>query len=545
MSFIYFILFLGGLIFFHELGHYLVARLVGVTVIRFSIGFGPKLVGFTYGGTEYQLSLLPLGGYVKFLGDDPEDLPVPGDARRGFLTTDLWRKSLIAVAGPIFNLVLPLLIFFPMFMGESKLAPAIFGTVSKDGPAWSAGLRSGDVVVGINDEKIDYWWQLLDIVSDSPGEQLTFNVRRNDEVLTKTVVPVSVPIPQYRDMGFELMAGRIEVAAERSLPVVTVEKGGLADQAGLRPFDAIVEINSRPVDGWDDVRKALESIGTGTVTLKVAATEDGSRTPGEYRTVQIGPLAEGQTVGVNDATFVFTAITAGSPADRAGVKNGDVALDMDGASYSDWAFWSQDMARDPDTKRNLRLGRGDETVTVTFDLKNPDWQAGAAVPKYVAFGAWTRQAAVSPEPIPNNDRLWYSLTRTAERTGDIILATVAGLASLAMGHVSVKEMGGPILIYDIAASAGQQGWASFFGALAWLSVSLGILNLLPIPVLDGGHLVFFGIEAITRKPVSNKGRQIATYIGFGLLMLLMVTVFANDIDRKWGALSDIGSGAGK
>ena len=139
-------------------------------------------------------------------------------------------------------------------------------------------------------------------------------------------------------------------------------------------------------------------------------------------------------------------------------------------------------------------------------------------------------------------------------TGEIVLNSIndffvkndgarawAALAGLVTGHVSMKEMGGPIMIYHIASTAGQRGWADFFDALAWLSMSLGVLNLLPVPVLDGGHLVLFGIEAVRRKPVGLRGRQIATYFGLALLLMLMAIVFVNDIDRMWGPLSNMGS----
>ena len=164
---------------------------------------------------------------------------------------------------------------------------------------------------------------------------------------------------------------------------------------------------------------------------------------------------------------------------------------------------------------------------------------GAAVPKYLKFGAKVSRVVVTPDDIPNKSRLRYAAIQTVDETFSIVAKTLASLKALVTGRVSVKEMGGPIMIYDIASNAGSMGWAPFFQALAWLSVSLGILNLLPIPVLDGGHIVVFAIETIMRKPMGLKGRVILQYIGLALLLALMVVVFANDIARKWGSLSQL------
>ena len=142
---------------------------------------------------------------------------------------------------------------------------------------------------------------------------------------------------------------------------------------------------------------------------------------------------------------------------------------------------------------------------------------------------------MEPEAIPNNDRLRYAWHRSFDRTREIMVVTAAGIAGLLTGKVSVREMGGPIMIYDIASSS--RGVEDFLGRLAWLSMSLGLLNLLPIPVLDGGHLLIFGIEVVRRRPVGLRGRQIASWFGLAFLLALMVVVFANDIERKWGVLS--------
>lgn len=536
---LYFLLFLGGLIFFHELGHYVVARLVGVTVLRFSIGFGPKILGFKRGVTEYWISAIPLGGYVKFLGSDPDDVIEPGHEKRGFLTTDTWRKVLIVVAGPVFNLVLPFLIFFPMFLGQSALPPAILGSTSMEGAAWQAGLRPGDRVVGIDNRPVAYWWEMLDRVSGSPGVPLEFQVERDGRPMSFTVTPRPVELAGLREIGLNRTVGRIEVTLERALPIVLPVSGSPSEAAGILPLDAVVSIDGKDAVSFEDVARAALAARERAVTFVVAAVDPESARPGPQRSVVLGPLGSDIDAGLGDGQAVVQHVEPDSPATRAGIQPGDRVVALDGRPVTDWAFFLEALGRDPTLTRTVQVVRDGETRDLELSLANPQWVPGAAVPKYQRLGARATRAVVAPDPIPNQARIRYAAIQTWDESIGIMVKTVASIGALVTGRVSVKEMGGPIMIYDIASSAGSRGWIPFFEALAWLSVSLGVLNLLPIPVLDGGHLVVFGIEAVRRKPLGPRGRAVLNYIGLALLLALMVVVFSNDIARKWGSLSQL------
>lgn len=541
MQILYFVVFLGALIFFHELGHYLAARLVGVRVIRFSIGFGPRLVGFRRGDTDYCISAFPLGGYVKFYGDDPDDLPNPEEALKGFLSTTLPRKVFIVVAGPFFNLLLPFVVFFTMHALQNTLVPSVLGDMERSGPAYQAGLRPGDRVLAIDGKPIKYWWELLARVSASPGRPLVFDVERAGQTLRFTVIPKPVEIASFREIGLVETVGRIEVVPDTSRPVVAVRPGSAAWRAGIRDYDAILAADGKDVFYFEEVLAALKEAEKRPVSLTVAQTPvDEAQELGERRDVTIGPLAPGEPLGLEDASMVVADVTAASPAGRAGLKPGDRVLALNGQSVSDWAFLLFALARDPGGSHVLTVQRGSQTLDISVNLQNPRWVPGAAVPKFESLGASVRQAVLPPEEIPNDSRIRYGLYQGFAKTKEAFVVTVAGLIGIISGRVSPRELGGPLMIYDVAAKAGARGLEAFFGAFAWLSMGLGILNLVPIPVLDGGHLVLFGIEAVRRKPLNKRTRERITMAGVVVLLALMAFVFANDIERKWGGLSGQG-----
>src|SRR5687768_11540003 len=188
MDVVYFILLVGVLIFVHELGHFAWAKFFGVKVLKFSLGFGPKLVGFRRGDTEYVLAALPLGGYVKMLGENPADVVEPADEKRAFHTQPFWKRVVIVFAGPMMNLLFPIALYFVVALGDTTQAPAIIGIVFPDRPAWGK-LRPGDRVLAIDGEEIETFYELNRIVEDSAGEPLRFTVQRGEQRLEETITP--------------------------------------------------------------------------------------------------------------------------------------------------------------------------------------------------------------------------------------------------------------------------------------------------------------------------------------------------------------------
>jgi regulator of sigma E protease len=357
------ILVLSVLVLIHELGHFLVARRLGVGVTKFSIGFGPRLWGVTRGGTEYVFAAFPLGGFVKMVGEHDEDAPAtpgeppppPPDPALSFEKKPVWARMAIVVAGPVANVLFALAVFWVVFMAGVPTLLTEIGTVQPDYPAAAAGLRPGDVVTAIDGRALDTWDELTSIVHASAGVERAFRVRRGAETLELRITP-------------------------RPSPSTTV-------------------------------------------------------------------FGEATTVGLVGVT----------PAERF------------------------------TTRRSGPL----------------------------------KAAALS-----------------AGRTGEIINLTLVGIVKIFQRIVPAKTIGGPIMIVQMAGQQAQLGVLNLVFFAAFLSVSLGIFNLFPIPVLDGGQIWFLAIEAVRGRPLGKRVREITQQIGLGLLLLLMLFAFYNDITRwitgKWG-----------
>jgi len=360
----YFLIVLSVLIFFHELGHFLVARRLGVKVLKFSLGFGPRLVGRTVGETEYLISALPLGGYVKLFGEEPEKEDEAGkaaaplsaeDRARSFSHQPVWKRLLIVAAGPVFNMILAYLIFsgslsigVPMYVPDFDSLMPVIENVVENSPARAAGFKPGDRILSINDRKISTWAQMTEIIYGSAGKPLTIVVERNHQNTILTVTP------------------------------------------------------------------AEKTIDTG----------EGKKTVGQ---IGIGKSPHG------------AEIVAANPLE-------------------------------------------------------------AFVKGFQATWQWT-------------------------------YLTVEGLVRLVQGRLSMDNIGGPILIGQMSGQAASQGIGGLLFLIAILSITLGVMNILPIPVLDGGHLLFFVIEAVLGRPLSIRKREIAQQVGLALLLLLMALAFYNDIIR--------------
>ena len=439
----WFVIVLGVLVAFHEFGHFLMARWVGVRVLKFSLGFGPKLIGRQVGETEYLVSAIPLGGYVKLFGEEDGDATTPEEQRRSFSHQNLWSKVLIVFGGPGFNFLLAYLIFAgwlatgaPLFVPSFKDLTPDVEAMKSGSPANTAGMQVGDRVLRVNEKDISTRVELFDAVAKSNGKPLTLDVRRESQVKTLVVTPVGT----------------------------TVQENG----------------------------KDL------TV----------------------------YSLGIEETAPIITAVMNGSPAMEAGIKEGDRVVAIEGQPIHTWAQMTGIVKESPNRPLKVEVNRGGQIVALTM---TPALEKVSVNGKSVEIGKIGvsgpgRSLIRAANPLL---ALWHGL----EATWGWTELTAVGIYKMIAGEISSKNIGGPLTIASISGEAGAQGMASVIFLIAILSINLGVLNLLPIPILDGGHLLFFAIEAVMRKPLADRQRELAQQAGLLLLVGIMVFAFWNDIER--------------
>ena len=427
---------LAALIFVHELGHFLAARKVGVVVEKFALGFGPKIVGFTKGETEYLIAAIPLGGYVKMKGEEIEESDA--DEKGSFSAAPVGHRLAIAFAGPLFNILFAIgIYYFVYLMGVPTLSPVV-GTVNDESPALVAGLQTGDRILAIGGEKISYWEQLQKRVHDSPGHSLDFKVERNGNIINVPITPVTEQITGL--FGDKESVGLIGITPlVRSITLV--KEGTPAARAGIQEGDTLTQVDGTKIFGWGD--------------LKTAAIDK----PGQELTFHV----------LRNGTEVLLKIT-------------------------------------PEAK-------------ITKDLQGNKIEIGM-----LGIG-------MSGEMTQEKYGLLGAFNRACEETWKLTFLIAVSIKKMILGSIPADSIGGPILIFQIYGEQAEQGFNELIRLTALLSINLGLLNLLPIPVLDGGHIFFFLIEILKGKPVSEKNRERAQQVGFFMLISLMVFAFYNDIMR--------------
>jgi regulator of sigma E protease len=562
MGFIYFIILIGVLVFVHELGHFLVAKYFNVKVLRFAIGFGPTIVSYQRGETEYVLCALPLGGYVQMLGADLESIEeLPDEDRdRALMQKPIWQRSLIVLAGPVANLILPVAIYFLVGMGQTMVAPSVVGEVFVDTPAAEVGLQAGDRIVAIDGKPISYWHQVLNRISSSYDRTIELTFERDGARTTVEVAPEKRTSTDFLGLDQRTygMLG-IHLGTYGTTLAITDPEGPAA-QAGLQSFDRVIAINGKPVNRFDELEAAVRTSEGKPLDLvylrRVPIPADYGRFYGQDgKVTTVTPVKANGTyrIGIDRADMYVATVEDGSPAARAGLEKEDKILAVNGKAYNNWAMLSQyinntinqqivtrDESGDKDQPLEptftLEVQRGTQTFTATLAPDVIAFSDDHKQQRYRIFIGWGQMRdLVFPDdvPFPFFQRMTHSFVEGVNQTAGFVKMMAVGLVRLAQGRVSRESIGGPIMIGELAAQAGRAGWEPFLQMMALISINLAILNLLPIPVLDGGHLLLFALEAIKRGPLSFRTRQIAAYIGFVFIIFLMIFAFKNDIERNW------------
>jgi len=460
---------LGVLILVHELGHFVFAKLFDVRVMRFSIGFGPRLIGITRGETEYRLSLVPLGGYVRLLGEDPSDAVSPMDRQRSLADKPLWQRYAIVVAGPAFNLLLPLLIYFVHYTGQHTLLPPIIGSVLPNLPAAEAGLAPGDRVETVDGKQIRYWEDLERVIADSLGHTLRFGIRRGSDAEERDVTPVR--IERSGTLRHKETVGWIGVSPRFHLPEIGVlDPNSPAAQAGLKTFDFVTSINGAAVATWAEFAEAVEHAGA--APLRISYLRGGySAVPFAHIEIQrpasavVIPAAvfdgaghRRYETGLTSAELFVFSVEPGSPADQLGIRRGDQILALDGEPLPHWDLLRERLAgATPDRSFRITwLSPGSVRHEASFRQEvRAQLDAYRQEEQHLVFGALNRLAWKTEAPVPITNRFGYAFGHSFERTGQIILAMTHGFTELLRGRVPLTTLGGPIMIGYVACVAAE------------------------------------------------------------------------------------------
>jgi regulator of sigma E protease len=426
-----FIFVLGVLIFVHELGHFLMARRIGVRVLTFSLGFGPKLLSFKRGDTEYCVSVIPLGGYVKMAGENPEESRT--GAADEFLSKTKWQRFQVLVMGPVMNLALALVVMtLVLYQGASVAAvedqPVVVGSLVEGYPAAQAGIREGDRIISIGGDEVRIWKDLQMVVATKANRSVPVLLVRDGKPMTVEVTPKAVSKYEIGDIGV--------------LPVLhpqmaTVNPGEPAAEAGLQPGDVVLAAG-----GVRDVpyKQLLEMI----------KAHDGKPLP-------------------------------------------------------------------------LEIKRGEEVLQISVTPRKKG--------DYARIGAQIYEL----ERRTINPTFLGAIKLSAEQNWEWASMIVKTLGGLFVGATPVKQLMGPIGIADVTGTAARApGWIPLFSLMAMISLNLGLLNLMPVPVLDGGHIAILALEGLSRRDFSMKVKEKMLLAGFVILVTLMVTVIYNDLTRvEW------------
>ena len=564
---LFFVLMIGVLILVHEYGHYLLARMMGVHVVEFAIGVGPKL--FKLKGkqrkvgevdlppTEFTIGALPFGGFVRMLGTDPHEV-VPAEIEAvSFNARPVWRRFLIMVAGPAFNILLALVIYFGAGLGESKLISSRMGSVD-NGPAAQAGLRPGDRIVAIDGEEVRYFWQLVGHVEPKVSESEdpeTGEVRyagvpfelaweRHGARMSSTVTPVvfmKEKVPGVPALG-TTPVGRIGVKPDHVLPLVAVTPGSPAEVAGLRDWDRIVAIDGVPMSQLPVALDALYAAADRPVKVAVlsyteaAAAGLGFGVAGA-RVVELPPASGGDGArGLYTAECLVSRVVPGSPAEKAGIRRGDRLLGFEGVECAGWDFFRQRIDVAGETGGKLEVRRGRERLVMELRTAPALWPDELRKDATVSLhGIEVLYIDAPAELIDNEDRVSYAFHHMGDGISGAVTSVVSTLGGLFSGRTRFKDSFiGPGGMAQLAAMSVERGWGWFFALMAGFSVSLALINLLPIPILDGGQILFLAIEGVRRKPVSMRVRMVATYAGLAFVILLMIIVTRYDLERCLG-----------
>jgi len=509
-------IFLCPLVFFHELGHFLFARLFGVRVEVFSLGFGPKIFKTKRGHTEYAFSIIPLGGYVKMFGDDPLSKDaVPEELRPySFTHQKKWARFWIVFGGPLANIVLAYCIFTTLLMVGETLPEVRIGTLKQDNPLYQTGLRTGDILKSVNDSPIS---NLSEFMSEK-------EIVRNIEI-ERLDKKINLEVGLDGQSFFELFS-KSPAILRRPLVVdnsgqyfgVSISKDKMDWDLSLdqmNDLDGISTIYLFKVDG--DLKNFEETVQKVSSKEYALNPDSGDKLLMLLNSKKFFPV-----------DMQVKSVNMDSPADKGGIKAGDIVVAINGTKVVSFDDLRAQVQQSPATGVMMSILRNSKPLELKL-VPQESKQDGKDVK---LIGVYSAGEFVPLRFVQIASRGFIdSITVGFERTVIGIEKTLEGFKKIIFQEVSLKNIGGPIAIGKVASDSFNLSLSYFFQIMAFISINLGLINLFPIPVLDGGHIMFILLEIVNRGPLSRRKMEIAQQFGLSLLLILTFAALINDVSR--------------
>lgn len=525
---------LGFIIFIHELGHFYAAKRCGIKVNTFSLGFGPRLIGFQRGETEYKISLLPFGGYVQMEGENPsEQTGAPGE----FASAPLGSRAFVVAAGPVVNLLFGVLIYWLVFatglnadsarlvggltglpLGEK--GPIQIGLIAEDGAGARGGLMPGDTIVSINGDSVSHWAMFQTRIYTSANRVLELVVERDGKLETLLVKPDAEPSVRG-DIGLLSVSSKMETI------VGHVREGSLAAQAGIQAGDQIESINGEKLHNVPYFGYLVWHPSANWIDEKYKAFHERINANQEALVLGIRRGDETFTLEMPVHWRVLAAVQKGSIAENAGIRNGDVLVTLNGEEIDKTTLYTQLEAKAHEPIEIGLMQDGNlQKVVLAAEKQSPEETKTDGL----LFGlAWQvslsgMEFSEKAAPLPEYN-LFTGFGKGVEATWLTFTTVGKTLQQLVGGEVSPKHLAGPIGIAEATSRMFDRvGLSSVLFFIGFISINLCIVNLLPIPIADGGHLLFFAVEKIRGRPMPRKVQEIVQQVCIVLLIALFLYI---------------------